>query len=408
VDRASGECQLCVCVARHGGECSCAYLSRRIRPGTSLGPGIWPRSGPLHLPTLTGSYLLRCFFMWCFVGEYFGVTASVSCGYSSDKRNSRMLLCCLLNVVERTRIPSFAYVVRNPTDWSLSYCLPLAVVSFGNVTTAPRFAHPERKLPPPPVAFSGTGSAGSAGLAASHDVAAPARSAGFAASAQADLKQQVRYVAPFRWYWSDDSKLRPYADAFNQLIEQHYDAYRHAHGPSQFTTPPIVRFVDDKPQPYHIDFKTMRQINPKTSFARAIQRNAADVDMKSDHAWEYRDDTGRWRPFEQLSIDAIEKSWTSYVMMIGPGSLHVTFPGRPERYVLDFVNGLQTNAQSGVVRAIRRVPVAFAPLASRLPTALPVASPAASASASISGFVPASAAASQPEETTSGSGCVIS
>ena len=63
------------------------------------------------------------------IGEYFGQSAEVSSGYASS--TSRMIVAQLLHVEQTSTHGNFCYVVNNPTDWSLSYCLPVLVVTYG-------------------------------------------------------------------------------------------------------------------------------------------------------------------------------------------------------------------------------------------------------------------------------------
>ncbi|CAF5177045.1 unnamed protein product, partial [Rotaria magnacalcarata] len=44
---------------------------------------------------------------------------------------------------------------------------------------------------------------------------------------------------------------------------------------------------------------------------------------------------------------AIETAFQAYSSGIGESSVVIRFPGRPEQYELDFVNGRQTNKSSG-------------------------------------------------------------
>ena len=63
------------------------------------------------------------------IGEYFGQSAEVSSGYAGS--TSRMIVAQLLKVRETSTHGNFCHVVNNPVDLSLSYCLPVLVVTYG-------------------------------------------------------------------------------------------------------------------------------------------------------------------------------------------------------------------------------------------------------------------------------------
>ena len=63
------------------------------------------------------------------IGEYFGQSAEVSHSYA--KSTSRMIVAQLLQVQQTSTHDNFCYVVNNPTDWSMSFCLPVLVVTYG-------------------------------------------------------------------------------------------------------------------------------------------------------------------------------------------------------------------------------------------------------------------------------------
>ncbi|CAF4787695.1 unnamed protein product [Rotaria sp. Silwood1] len=76
----------------------------------------------------------------CGVGEYFGVTAAVSHGYScrgSAQGPFSMIIAFLLNCPQLSTRPGFCHVMNNPRDWSHAFNLPVVVVSYGIQTTCP-------------------------------------------------------------------------------------------------------------------------------------------------------------------------------------------------------------------------------------------------------------------------------
>ncbi|CAF2782001.1 unnamed protein product [Rotaria sp. Silwood2] len=76
----------------------------------------------------------------CGVGEYFGVTAAISHGYScrgSAQGPYSMIIAFLLNCPQLSTRPGFCHVMNNPRDWSYAFNLPVVVVSYGTQTTCP-------------------------------------------------------------------------------------------------------------------------------------------------------------------------------------------------------------------------------------------------------------------------------
>jgi len=70
----------------------------------------------------------------CGPGEYFGVTSTVSHGYSQRGNTTgpySMIIAYLLTCPQLTTSPGFCYVMNNPTDWSYAYNVPVVVVSYG-------------------------------------------------------------------------------------------------------------------------------------------------------------------------------------------------------------------------------------------------------------------------------------
>lgn len=127
-------------------------------------------------------------------------------------------------------------------DWSLAYCVPVCVVAYGK--SCDRLTWP--------TCDPGLGDGDDGG---------------------GDDEPQQRWTAPFRWHWrKDDGRFEPYADAINNVLEQHHDLWKHSGGPARFRTQPLTRYVDDKPQEYDIDFVKTVQANASTGYQRALQR----------------------------------------------------------------------------------------------------------------------------------------
>ncbi|KAH3764489.1 pre-mrna splicing factor rna helicase [Pelomyxa schiedti] len=271
-------------------------------------------------------------------GEYFGITSAISQGYC--KTGNFMLVALVIQGSWVSRIRDFCYVVNNPTGADTgSYCLPLSVVVFG-VNKQPTF-----KLYPSatPSSHNSSSTAGST----------PTTSSPTSASTTTTPTSNSEWKMPFWWHWmTNERAYEPYTAAVNLIIERMHEDYVRG---SSFTalTPPIRRYVDEKHQPYAIDFAKGTQTNTATSYARSIIRKVVPVSGSCN--WQWQDDSGKWVPFELLSQDLIEKAYQAY-RQGKPGTIdNMRFPGSPDPYSLDFIAGTQTNAKTNKTRLIRRV-----------------------------------------------------
>jgi hypothetical protein len=182
---------------------------------------------------------------------------------------------------------------------------------------------------------------------------------------------QSPYKMPFRWFWmKDGGSFEPYADTVNALIETHFSLFQNGAGPARFTTPPLMRYVDDRPQTYHIDFSAMEQKNEATGFVRKLSRKAVEDASPSNCRWEVQAGSTSWKPFEDLVQGEIETAYRRYLDGKGPAVVSIKFPGRPETYSLDFVSGKQTNTETSTEKRIRRTANA-APVLSTIVFSLP-------------------------------------
>jgi hypothetical protein len=254
------------------------------------------------------------------VGEYFGVNSGVSHGYC---RNSRMMLVCY--ILDKgswfKEVPGFCYVVNNPIDNSMFYCVPVLVVSFGEPLVLPSF------ISTPDVSDE-----------------------------KLDLKESKPWKSPFRWSWRTDSgAFEPYPDKLNTQLEFGYDVCRRngclAAG---LRLDNIVRYIDDVPATYDFNFETMYQKNANTGYTRKIQREPVSLD-DSDEVWAFFDDEkGAWIDYDSLTQGQILKCYRDYCTGISTGIASIRTPGRPETYRLDFIEGTQTNLTTQKVRKITR------------------------------------------------------
>jgi len=126
-------------------------------------------------------------------------------------------------------------------------------------------------------------------------------------------------------------------------------------GPTIFETPPIIRYLDDKPDKYKIDFGNNKQINCRTCFERGIRRTAEiSLSFEKRGKWFYFNEMNVWAQYETLIQDQIENAYCTYLSKGQPRKTIIQFPGRPEQYELDFFNGTQTNCTYQTNRRIRR------------------------------------------------------
>jgi hypothetical protein len=261
-------------------------------------------------------------------GEYFGVTAAISHGYSkidSSSSDSKMMIIAFILRCDRvTTQKGFCYVVNNPVDWSAAFNLPVAVVTYGENAC---------KICPSPFTACSTLSGSTKSIGTS-----------------------IKWKSPFRWHWRQDSgKFEPYNDKINGELEQLYEKWKLGNGPSNVITSPLIRYVDDIPQTYSIDFQRNIQTNTTTTFPRQIERLAIDPSKISDKKnWYFQNEHNEWTPYESLIQQTIENAYQLYCLQQGPSALVVRFPGRPESYQIDFIAGRQMNTTTSEIRLIAR------------------------------------------------------
>lgn len=274
-------------------------------------------------------------------GEYFGQTPDVSRGYA--RGTSRLIVALLLRGQQTTTHGNFCYVVNNPTDWKMSFCLPVLVVTYGaNKCQLPFITDfPLQKLPHH--------------LFRSEDFPEEENSEDQGRSVQCELTERSNWISPYRWHWKTDSgDFQPYTDEINGLIEKAHDSFQSGIGPGEYETPPLIRFVDDRPQSYRINFKNMTQINTTSGYIREVSRKEVRIQTNGRTTWQYSDGIV-WNSYDSLTQGQIESSFQNYMNKCGPSRLDLYFPGRPEMYELSFAQGHQINKQTGAVRYIRRI-----------------------------------------------------
>eukprot|EP01041_Mallomonas_annulata_P007813 gene7813-15980_t len=278
------------------------------------------------------------------IGEYYGQSNEISHGYA--RGTGLMIVSQLLRAPCTSTHGTFCYVVNNPVDWKISYNLPVLVASYMN----------KGKTNDPPLPFKICAQEALPFLLEEED--------------DDDLIDDIDIddvsegcVVVVRWHWlADDRKFYPYNDEINALIESKYSELRFLeHSLQCFTTPEIIRFVDDRPQCYIINFAFMTQFNATTKYPRALQRQLP-VKLKAalgnDRSiWEFYDAGKRWRPYDSYCQDLIESLYVSYTNDSSSAVVdELHFPGRPEGYSISFISPMkQTNLVTKKSRIIRRV-----------------------------------------------------
>jgi hypothetical protein len=253
-------------------------------------------------------------------GEYFGVTANISHGYSqkggSQQGFSQMIIAYLLRCTQITTKENFCYVVDNPIDWEYAFNLPVLIVTYGQ----------NAAIQPSP----------------------------FPNQISAYVDDESPWKAPFRWYWrQDNGQFEPYNDKINEILEKFYEQWKLHGGSSTVVTPSLNRYIDDTPQTYKIDYQNNRQTNMKTSYQRVIDRRPID-NLPSNQNWFYQDEHDNWKPYEALIQNSIEKSFHLYQSGQGSSTIDIQFPGRPETYQINFSMGQQINKTTNAIKNIKR------------------------------------------------------
>ena len=107
----------------------------------------------------------------------------------------------------------------------------------------------------------------------------------------------------------------------------------------------------DDLQEYDIDFKEGLQIS-RLGCRRMIFRKAVDILLTGKEAWCYMGDDNIWRRFDSMAQKTIAKAYSDYTRGRGLSQAEITFPGSPDKYILDFAANTQTNKRTGKPRRI--------------------------------------------------------
>jgi hypothetical protein len=185
------------------------------------------------------------------------------------------------------------------------------------------------------------------------------------ASSSSSLAASATGLTPFdtfiRWEWYYDDpqlpapKFEPYKAAASKEIEDAYQAYQYRQGPPQIQIQ-VIRYVGDIPQDYTIDLKNMKQLlmdaRGRTLKARSVQRTSHSLPSEN-YLWEYLDDSRQWVAYDNLATPTIEGAFQSW-RTGGISSVQLAIPGRPEGYVIDFLEMKQKNVSNSATRHVRR------------------------------------------------------
>jgi HrpA-like RNA helicase len=296
-------------------------------------------------------------------GEYFGQEAGISVGYC--RNGNKMIVAHILRHPCVKTQDTLCYVVNNPRDWQLSYCLPVLVITFQSDSEPTQFTVQQpTRLQLFPTTEDGDSDDDTS------DPTTPSKQVSVTGTNAVALSR-YSYTAPFRWSWKkDDGTYEPYPDSINSLIETNYTMYKTESGLPIVEIGPVKRYIDDRPQIYCIDFPQLIQTNTSTNYQRALLRQQVEVPTNQNIKWQFLNERGIWKSYESLVQKTIESGYRDYIEN-GPGVIQTTFPGRSEAYSINYIQGQQVNTISSQMRQIRRMVGTAASEASLVTFALP-------------------------------------
>jgi hypothetical protein len=219
-------------------------------------------------------------------------------------------------------------VVNNPSN-EIMFCLPVCVVHYGHGRAIPNW------FP--------------CGLAGKYALGAPEEKAAEAWSY--DGEQEERKLAlsmcPFRFRWEEShGQFFRYPDEYSRQLNIAYEKGE----PTVLKN--VVRFLDDRPQDYRIDFKAMTQMNTASRYVRSIDREMIDQGP-GECTFEYLNEHNAWVTYDTADQAHINRAFNAY-RLGGPGTVSMHLTGRPELYRLNFAAAKQTNVNSNTDRPMRR------------------------------------------------------
>jgi hypothetical protein len=155
-------------------------------------------------------------------------------------------------------------------------------------------------------------------------------------------------MCPFRFRWQENNgQFFRYPDEYSRQLNIAYEQ-----GESATVLKSVVRFLDDQPQDYRIDFKTMTQMNTSSRYVRRIDREMIDQGPV-ECMFEYLNEHNAWVAYDTTDQAHINQAFNAY-RLGGPGTVSMHLAGRPEIYRLNFAAAKQTNMNSNTDRSMRR------------------------------------------------------
>lgn len=245
----------------------------------------------------------------------------------------RLILALIITADGSFSVHDKFYVVNNPVNRSYTLCLPLLVVSYGNVAhpSIPWITSAQQPLPPP-----------------------------FISSATTNLQDGVnpktdQWISPFRWHWTtDDQKLEPYPDTLNALLENLYQSFLQNANSNAVNTPTFTRDMNGVSQNYYVDFANNTQKNISTGYIRNIKRTKMMSKSLNTSRWMFLNEKATWVPYEKEAQSKVESAYQNHKTGAGPSTLKIHFSKTGYEYHLDFNAMNQKNLYSQAVRNIKR------------------------------------------------------
>ncbi|KAL7713065.1 WWE domain-containing protein [Entamoeba marina] len=157
----------------------------------------------------------------------------------------------------------------------------------------------------------------------------------------------------YQWEWEDvkgvffTSQWTSYRRQENQQLEQYYQQFLDSIYTGYVDLPNVPHNTKPIVGDYEIDFKTLKQINKSTGFARNIRRVMKEIHW-GNVCWYY---SGKKCGNETSTI--LEKGFEEY-MAGGQETIERTLGKNKWEYVVDYVSMTQKNTKRGTTRQLSR------------------------------------------------------
>ena len=252
-------------------------------------------------------------------GEYFGITANVSHGYTQKQGSQpgvrQMIIAFILRCPQMTTRENFCYIVDNPINWEYTFTLPVLIVTYG----------PMARLQPSPFPSS-------IPMYIDDDE-----------TNTPTANNVSSWHAPFRWYWrQDNNQFQPYNDSDNLILEKSYEHWKLRGGPAKIDTA-----INGSWFMYQIDYKTNQQINTQIYRPRKIERRLLDKSTEKKQ-WFYQDrHSMNWIRYDTSMEILIDNSFNSYRFKDG------SFMTDIQTSKINFISGQMINGNTSLVENIK-------------------------------------------------------